>query len=86
MTPPPPHPTQPQSSPAQPNATQPNPHPRPPAGALPALPPSLVSLDVGNNLGLEGDISGLELGGFRLVRLGNNSFTGGVPTSATTAR
>jgi hypothetical protein len=69
--------------------TPPRPRPAPPPppsplpeGTLPPLPASLVALDVGGNLGLEGDITDLDLGGLQEARLGNNSFTGGVPKSA----
>jgi hypothetical protein len=62
------------------------PPPPPPPGPLPPLPPSLNLVDVSSNLKLEGDISALDLGGMREVRLGNNSFSGGVPASATTAQ
>ena len=63
--------------------------PSPPShgtGGLPALPSSLSSLDVGSNMALEGDVSGLNVGNLRELRLGNNSFTGSVPASATRAR
>ncbi|KIZ04191.1 hypothetical protein MNEG_3772, partial [Monoraphidium neglectum] len=56
------------------------------AGSLPALPPALVVMDVSSNLGLSGDISGLQVGQLAELRLGNNSFTGGVPASATKSR
>ena len=52
-------------------------------GPLPPLPASLLIMDVGSNLGLSGDISGLEVGSLVELRLGNNSFTGGIPPSAT---
>ncbi|GBF99542.1 hypothetical protein Rsub_12348 [Raphidocelis subcapitata] len=54
-------------------------------GTLPPLPPSLVSLNVGGNR-ISGDISGLDVSGMRELRLGNNSFTGRVPATATTAK
>lgn len=60
--------------------------PPPLAGSLPALPPALVVMDVSSNLGLSGDISGLQVGQLAELRLGNNSFTGGVPASATKSR
>jgi hypothetical protein len=43
-------------------------------------------MDVSSNLGLSGDISGLQVGQLAELRLGNNSFTGGVPASATKSR
>ncbi|KAI8473726.1 MAG: hypothetical protein J3K34DRAFT_409783 [Monoraphidium minutum] len=56
------------------------------SGPLPALPPPLSVLDLSSNLGLSGDIGGLNVSGLAELRLGNNSFTGGVPASATQSK
>ena len=54
-------------------------------GPLPTLPSSMVALDVSSNGGLEGDITSIDVSGMAELRLGNNSFTGGVPPSAAQA-
>lgn len=54
------------------------------SGSLPPLPPSLRRLDLSDN-NLVGEIDGLDLTHMQVLRLANNSLTGGVPLSATTS-